>query len=130
MSLSRLKFQVTENSPQVGTPVHSGRLSLKSRLGDFTEGSATLYEDKLVFAPLDGESPTLVTSIKWKRLLPFQDVVETVVRHVGFQIFGSQNGEDFFTESPEDLEDWLVHLYKYMIITDLDEDFDLIEKIG
>ncbi len=45
-------------------------------------------------------------------------------------MFGSQQVEDFYVRTEEELEQWLDYLYMYMIITDLNEDYLLIETIG
>ena len=48
----------------------------------------------------------------------------------GFKIFGESFNEDFFLESPDELDEWLEALMKTMICADIEADYDFQRTIA
>lgn len=60
---------------------------------------------------------------------PFTEENSTEVRY-GFRLTRGEFFQDFYTETAERLEDWLDSLAKVAIMSDLENDFQMLEEIG
>jgi len=60
---------------------------------------------------------------------PFSEEKGTVTRY-GFSLSRGKNNCDFYTESQEDLETWLDRLSSVAVMSDLNNDFEVLEELG
>ena len=73
--------------------------------------------------------PTKLSPVRWKRVDPFTEENGSEVRY-GFRLTRGTHFQDFYTETAERLEDWLDALAKVAIMSDLENDFQILEEIG
>lgn len=73
--------------------------------------------------------PKKYCNIAWKRVDAFTEENGREQRF-GFSICRGDLSIDFYTTSSEDLEQWLVAFYSVCIMTDLDDDYRILKKIG
>jgi hypothetical protein len=73
--------------------------------------------------------PIKYCNIAWKRVEPFTEENEREQRF-GFSICRGESSQDFYTSNAEELEAWLLAFYTVSIMTDLDDDYRIVKKIG
>jgi hypothetical protein len=80
-----------------------------------------LYRDCLVYknetsaVPQWDKGSDIMTGVMWKRLVPFVEDLNTGEQRFGFRLLGSNQGEDFYARSEEELGIWLSHLSRVAI---------------
>lgn len=127
-----VKFEATTSSNSAeleGTPIHVGTLLLKTPTGQLVPGNFTVYRTILVYIDTNDPKKTTKTSIKWKRLEPFQEDYQGNERF-GFKMYGCQKSDEFYVENSDELETWLDILGPLMINGRLQDDYDTGDILG
>eukprot|EP00361_Fabrea_salina_P004493 CAMPEP_0202434276 /NCGR_PEP_ID=MMETSP1345-20130828/14831_1 /ASSEMBLY_ACC=CAM_ASM_000843 /TAXON_ID=342563 /ORGANISM="Fabrea Fabrea salina" /LENGTH=362 /DNA_ID=CAMNT_0049046899 /DNA_START=161 /DNA_END=1249 /DNA_ORIENTATION=+ len=70
-----------------------------------------------------------MAAIQWKLLEPFQETNHLKTRY-GFRLGNQNNYQEFYTEDEQTLNNWLDTLSRVCILTEIEEEFKLLEKIG
>ena len=69
------------------------------------------------------------TPIRWKRVEPFSEQFSTNTSF-GFRLTSGKNGQDFYVDSSEKLDLWLLHLSKVAIMPAIEEEITLDSELG
>jgi len=112
--------------------VLSDRLKLKTKgwkTRTYKLTSEYLYSCSVTPTQERSHLPTKFSPVRWKRVDPFSEENGSEVRY-GFRLARGTHFQDFYTETAERLEDWLDALAKVAIMSDLANDFQILEEIG
>ena len=99
-------------------------------LSEFKFRKRTFHLTQTSIFCLDSHSrPKFMAVIQWKLLEPFQETNHLKTRY-GFRLGNQNNYQEFYTEDEQTLNNWLDALSRVCILTEIEEEFKLIEKIG
>ncbi|CAG9331415.1 unnamed protein product [Blepharisma stoltei] len=88
-------------------------------------GAYTLTKTKLIkHKPIKKSVP-----IEWKLVIPFIDEINNSKRF-GFRLGHTSHYRDFFVSTQEKLDLWLSFFSNICIMTDVENDFNFIKRIG
>lgn len=91
--------------------------------------SFILTKSNLYYMKKSGKIPKLVSKICWKKVEPFTEESGLDARF-GFRLGYKKKFQDFYTDNTSELDDWLDHLSKVAIMSDIEEDYAIIKEIG
>jgi serine/threonine protein kinase len=107
--------------------LHSGSLSINYKEKGLLTKNFLLSKSSLYLLSKSG-GPKYKSNINWKLLQPFEEVCKNSTRY-GFQLIGNSQ-QDFYTNSKEELNEWIEKLSRTSIMNSFDEDFVVIREIS
>ncbi|OMJ83266.1 hypothetical protein SteCoe_15854 [Stentor coeruleus] len=114
---------ITENK------LFSSKLKIMKSRDHWKERTIFLTTTSLYYCKKNTENPKKMTVIKWKKVEAFTEDNE-IEERFGIKIGQGTIYEEFYTESVEMLENWLVNLSKVAIMIDFEEDYAIIKEVG
>lgn len=113
--------------------LHSGMLKRLKSVGTWSTSRYSLtqtsfYKHKTCNGQIS-DIPKKYCYVAWKRIEPFTEEIDREQSY-GFSISRGDLSNDFYTSNAEDLESWLLAFYSVSIMTDLDDDYRIIKKLG
>lgn len=77
----------------------------------------------------DGTAKPERTSIKFKRMEPFMEERSEGDRF-GFKLMGYKHKSEFYVENDTEMDGWLDVLNPLVVLVEIQEDFNIFEKLG
>ncbi|CAG9322511.1 unnamed protein product [Blepharisma stoltei] len=109
--------------------VYKGKLIELNQKSEINEGFYYLAGDFLYFSDSEYQPVWKKCLLSWKIIDPFIEEGLHGVKY-GFQIRKGEQKFDFFTDSSEDLDNWLLHLSKVVIMVEIADNYEIKGKLG
>ena len=109
--------------------IFSENLNFLMPNGSWKQRKVILTRTSMYYIGKKKEQPKKMAIVTWKKLEPFTEASIFEERY-GFRLIQGGVFQDFYTKTPDDLEEWLSWLSKVAILSDLEEDYVIIKEIG
>lgn len=122
-------WQPNTLTPCLGAKVFESNVSLKSQKSRIKTRKVYLTKSHMYRYDKTGSKVKFSTMINWKKFEPFVEEVGSIERW-GFKLGHSQDFEDFYVNSEEDLESWIDAISGLVIMNDPEDEFVVIQELG
>ena len=109
--------------------IHESPLLFLMPNGSWKTRNVILTSTRIYYTSKDSKKPKKMAVIIWKKLEPFTEESEQEERF-GFRLIQAGIYQDFYTKTPDQLEEWLDKLSRVVILNDIEDDYIMIREIG